>query len=132
MRPLEKYSKHAEHIYTMQTIRKKLRIALQIDNIGDPITVVTKRIEKSDRSLIGDIRVQFPRKRAVLTTYDQQRAPVRNKQYSDNRILTQDGHISPTIIPTGHMMRHYTKRSFHVNCSEERTTANSRYFSGIV
>jgi hypothetical protein len=63
----------------MQTIRNILGIALQIDNIGDPITVVTKRTEKSERFLIGGIRVLFPSKRSVLTSYDQQRALVRNK-----------------------------------------------------
>jgi len=57
--------------------------------------------------------IRFPSKRSVLTTYDQQRAPVRNKQDSDNRILTHDGHISPTIIPTGHMGIDSSDASLH-------------------
>ena len=39
---------HACRTYDMQSIRNMLGIALQIDNMGDPITVITKRIEKSD------------------------------------------------------------------------------------
>ena len=56
--------------YTMQTIRNRLGIALQIDNIGDPITVVTKRTEKSEWFLTVDIKVRFPSKCSVLIAYD--------------------------------------------------------------
>jgi hypothetical protein len=38
-----------------------------------------------------------------LTAYYQQRAPVKNKGDNDKRVLAHDGHISPTIIPAGHI-----------------------------
>jgi hypothetical protein len=88
---------YKNHAYYPEHTRNS---AIQIDNISDPITMVTKQTEKSEWFLTCDIRVRFPSKHSVLTTYDQQRAPVRNKQDSDNRILTHDGHISPTVIPT--------------------------------
>jgi hypothetical protein len=97
----------------MQSIRDILGIALQIDNIGDHINVVTKRTEQSDWFLSRDSRARFSSKRVVLTIYDQQRALVRNKRDSDNRILTHDGHISPTIISTGHTGSDSSEASLH-------------------
>ena len=73
------------------------------DAVGDSITVVTKKTDKSVWFLTRGIRVRFPSKRSVLTAYAQQRAPVKHKGDSDNRILTHDGHISPTLIPTDHI-----------------------------
>jgi hypothetical protein len=57
--------------------------------------------------------VRFSIKRSVLTAYEQHLAPVKNKEDSDNRILTHDGHISPTIIPTGHVGNDSTESSLH-------------------
>jgi hypothetical protein len=49
----------------------------------------------------------------VLTAYEEHRAPVRNKEDNNNRILTHDGDISPTIIPTGHVGNESTESSLH-------------------
>jgi hypothetical protein len=88
----------------MQSICNKLGIALQHDAIGHHVTVVTKKIDKSDWFLTRDIPVRFPSKRLVSTAYDQQRAPVKNKGDNDSRILTHDGHNNLTIIvPSGHI-----------------------------
>ena len=65
--------------------------------------MVTRKSDKSDLFLTRDIRVRVPSKRSDLSAYDQQRAPVNSKSDSDNGILTHDGHISPTIIPNGHI-----------------------------
>jgi len=87
--------------YAVHAIRKRLGIALQTDSQGDPVTVVTKKNNSgSEWFLTGDIRVRFPSKRSVLTAYEQQRAPVKNKDDNNSRILTHEGHINPTIIPT--------------------------------
>ena len=68
----------------MQSIRKRLGMTLHNDDIGDPITVVTKRNAKSITFFTRDIRVLFPRKRSVLSAYDQQRAPVKIKDDTDS------------------------------------------------
>jgi hypothetical protein len=50
----------------------------------------------------------------VLIVYEQQRAPViRNKEDNNSRILTHDGHISPTIIPSGRAGNESTEASLH-------------------
>ena len=97
----------------MQSIRNRLGIALENDHIGDPIKVVTRKANKSEWFLILNIRVRFPSKRLVMSVYDQQLAPVKNKGDNDNRILTHDGHISPTIIPTRHTGSESSEASLH-------------------
>ena len=57
--------------------------------------------------------MRFTSKRSVLTVYEQQRAPVKNKDKSNSRILAHDGHISPTIIPTWHVGHDSTESSPH-------------------
>ncbi len=97
----------------MQAIRNRLGISLTNDAVGDPITVDTKKTSKSEWFLTGDIRVRFTSKRSVLTAYAQQRAPVKHKGDSESRILTHDGHISPTLIPTGHIGSESNEASLH-------------------
>ena len=53
----------------------------------------------------------------MLTAYEQQRAPVKNKDDNNSRILTPDGgHISPTIIPTWHVGNESTESSLQKIC----------------
>ncbi len=100
--------------YAAHAVRKRLGIALQTNAYGDPVTVSTKKSTSgTEWFLTRDIRVRFPSKISVLTAYDKQRAPVRNKDDNNNRILTHDGHISPTIIPTGHVGIESTESSLH-------------------
>ncbi len=81
--------------YAVHAIRKRIGIALHMDTLGDPITVVTKKANtNADWILTGDIRVRFPSKRSAITAYEQQRAPVRGHGDSESRILTHDGQIS--------------------------------------
>ena len=81
---------------------------MQTDAIGDPISVVTKKTKPTrDWTLTGDIRVRFPSKRSTVTAYEQQRAHVKSKNDGKTRLLTHDGLISPTFIPT----RHYGNKS---------------------
>ncbi len=59
--------------------------------------------------------------------YAQQRAPVKHKGDSDNRIPTHDGHISPTIIPNGHIGSESSEASLHrlfISCELLRGTNN--------
>ena len=82
-------------------MRKRLRVALQTVAIGAPIAIVARKTNPTkDWTLTGDIRVRFLSKRSAVTAYEQQRAPVKNKNDLENRLLTHDGHISPTLIPT--------------------------------
>jgi len=57
--------------------------------------------------------VHFTSKRSVLIAYEQQRAPVRNKNDNESRMLTHDGRINPTIIPIGHVGNESTEASLH-------------------
>jgi hypothetical protein len=101
-------------IYAVQEIRKRLGIALETDSQGIPVTLVTKKNNASTKwFLTCDIQVRFPNKRSVLAANEQQRAPVRNKDDNHNHILTHDGHISPTLIPTGHVGNESTDSSLH-------------------
>ena len=97
-------SLHACRSYATQEIRKRLGIALHFDHLGDPVIVVTEKDSTiNEWHLTGDIRIRFPSKRSLLSAYDQQREPIRNADDGNNRILTHDGHINPTLIPTGHV-----------------------------
>ena len=49
----------------------------------------------------------------MLSAYDQHREPVRNAEDGNNRLLTHDGHISPILIPTGHVGNELTEASLH-------------------
>ena len=67
--------------------------------------------------------MRFPSKRSVLRAYEQKRAPVRNQDDSNNRILTHDGHISPTLILIGHVGNESSESSLHkvfVSCDLNR------------
>jgi len=92
---------HACRSYEIRAIRDRLGIALLQDQLGDPITMVTKRTNDSNEwHLIGDLRVRFPSKRSAISIYEQQRALCRSTGDGNQRLLTHDGHISPTLIPT--------------------------------
>jgi hypothetical protein len=75
--------------------------------------VKKKKTTDTDWFLTRDIRVRFTIKRSVLTAYEQQRAPVKNKDDNNSRILTHDGHSRPTIIPIGHVSNESTDASMH-------------------
>ena len=105
---------HACRSYAIHAIRKHMDIALQHDQLGDPVIVVTKNHTNSnDWHLTGDIRVRFPSKRSVLHAYDQQKAPVKNADDNNKRLLTHYGHINPIIILTGHVGNESTEASLH-------------------
>jgi hypothetical protein len=84
------------------------------------VTIVTKKHNNSNEwHLTGHIRARFPSKRSVLSAYNQQRAPVRNAEDVNNRLLTHDGHISPILIPTGHVGNESSEASLnkaYVSC----------------
>ena len=98
--------------------------ALQTNAHGDPVTMVTDKSKTSSEWFFtGDIRVRIPSKRSVLSAYGQQRAPVKNKDDSDNRILIHDRYIGPTIIPTGHVSHESIESPMHkifVSCEQLR------------
>jgi len=125
----------AYHAYAVQAIRKRLGIELTTHAFGDPVTVVTKKYTfGTEWFLTGDIRERFSSKCLVLTAYEQQQAPVKNKEDTNSRILTHDGHISPTIIPTRHVDNESTKSSLHKYLSHAiysraRTSESSRRYS---
>jgi len=110
---LSRYCRHTVPTQSNQCATNYIDIALHHDVSGDPVTVVTKKNEKSDWFLTGDIWVRFPSKRSVLTAYAQQRAPLKHKGESDSRSLTHDRHISPKIIPTGHIGNESSEASLH-------------------
>jgi len=49
----------------------------------------------------------------VISAYDQPRAPCRSNGDGTQRFLTHDGHISPTLIPPGHIGNESTESSLH-------------------
>ena len=100
--------------YAVHVLRKRLGIALHMDSQGDPITVVIRKANtNSDWILPGDIRVRFPSKRSVMAAYEQQRAPVRGHIDNESRILTHDGQISQTLLPTGNIGSESSEASLH-------------------
>jgi hypothetical protein len=100
--------------YAIRTIRDRLGIALLPDRLGDPIIVVTKKTNDNiNRHLIGDLRLRFPSKRYVISAYDQQRAPCRSTGDGNQRLLTHNGHIRPTLIKSRHIGNESTETSLH-------------------
>jgi len=75
--------------------------------------VMKKTNDNNDWHLTGDLRVRFPSKRSVISAYDQQRAPCRIAGDGNQRLLTHDGHISPTLIPSRHIGNESTEISLH-------------------
>ena len=76
--------------------------------------MVTKKAStNADWILNGDIRVRFPSKRSAITAYEQQRAHVKGHGDSESRILTHDGQISQTLIPTRHVGSESSEASLH-------------------
>jgi hypothetical protein len=64
--PATRKALQACRTYAVHAIRKRIGIALQTDDYGDPITVVTEKADtNSDWYLTGDIRVRFPSKRSA-------------------------------------------------------------------
>jgi hypothetical protein len=57
--------------------------------------------------------VRFPSKCSSLTAYEQQRARVGSKSDRKIRLLTHDGHINPTLIPTRHSGNKLDEISLH-------------------
>jgi hypothetical protein len=49
----------------------------------------------------------------VFYAYEQKRAPAKTKDDNNNHILTRDGHISPTLVPTSHAGNESGKSSLH-------------------
>jgi hypothetical protein len=60
-------------------VRNNLGVALQHDDHGDPITVVTKRTTPSSSMWVttGDVKIRFPSAEVARTVYTQQRQPSR-------------------------------------------------------
>ena len=93
--PATREAVQACRTYAVRAIRKRIGIALYMDDYGDPITVVTKKANtNSDWFLTGDIRVRFPSKRSALSAYEQHRAPFKGREDSEHRLITYDGRIS--------------------------------------
>jgi len=99
------------------------------------VTVVTKKSNSSPEWFLdGDIRVRFPSKRLVLSADEQQQIHIKNKGDNGSRILTHDGHNSPTIIPTRHVGNESIESSLHkflprASYSRARTVTSSRRYS---
>jgi len=107
-------------------IRKRLGVNLMHqDDHGDIITVVTKKSEQLQGAwiLTGDIRVRFPSSRAAISAYDQQRNQHNNRDPRAERLLTHEGQVSPTLIPSGHSneaSEDATLHRVHASCAAFR------------
>ena len=105
---------HACRSDAIRAIRDRLGIALLQDQLGDPLSMVTKRTNDSNEwHLTWALRVRFPSKRSTISAYEQHRAPCRSAGDGNQRLLTHGGHISPTLIQTGHIGNASTEMSLH-------------------
>ena len=71
---------------------------------GDIITVVTIKSEHQQGAwiLTGDIKVRFPSNMVAISAYAQQRDQHDTKDPRAERLLTHEGQVSPTLIPSSH------------------------------
>ena len=87
------------------TIRNRLGVNIfHTNNLGDTITVVTKKVEQQHGEwiTIGDIRVIFSSARAAGSAYEQQRSQHHKRNTHVDRLLGHAGKVCPTLIPTRH------------------------------
>jgi hypothetical protein len=106
-----------------------------MDSQGDPSKMAIRKANINSVWIVtGDIRPRFPSKRSAIVAYEQQRAPVKGHGDSESRILTHDGQISHTPLPTGHIGSEYSEASLHklfVSCEMLRgakIAENFRHF----
>jgi hypothetical protein len=109
-------------------VKSRLGFALIQDNLGDPITVVTKKIggPQGTWTLTGDIKIRFPSARSAKQTYAQQRGQ-NHRDRGTSRMLTHDGRVSPVIIPTWHLGEEADDPSLHqtyIACANFRGKEN--------
>ena len=84
-------------------VRSHLGVAIPAtDDVGDSITIVTKRAADSSNSwkLSGDVRIRFPSVTTAKAVYHQQRATTRARN-AGGHLVTFDGYKCTVTIPSG-------------------------------
>jgi len=96
------------------------------DAHGDTIMIATIKAngQPGTWTLTRNIRIRFSSARAVISAYQQQKTQQHNRNTQAERLLTYDGKICHTLIPSGHTNEESQDPSLH------RVYASSQMFRG--